>query len=74
MADGAAGFGAWLGTGAVSQKREDALGCVRAAIDGPPVELRPPAFVHTGFIDSLARECGMEIESSGARARAVRRA
>ena len=74
LADGAGRFGAWLGTGAVSQKREDALACVRAAIDGPPVGLRPPAFVHTSFVDSLARECGMEIETSEGRARAVRRA
>lgn len=67
-------FQAWLDTGAVSQKRADALDCIHAARDGFPSAFRPPAFVHTSFVDALARECGMEIETSVGKARPVRRA
>ena len=67
-------FEAWLDTGAVSQKRADALACIHAALDGLPSKFRPPAFVHTSFVDALARECGMEIETSEGKARPVRRA
>ncbi len=54
-----AAFAAWLEAGAVSQKRADALACLRVAIEGggPPCER--PAPVHTCFVETLARACGV---------------
>ena len=56
-------FEAWLETGAVSQKRADALACLAAAVRGAGGSVGPtdrPAPVHTCFVDALARECGVE--------------
>lgn len=55
-----AAFLAWLEAGAVSQKRADALACVAAAIRGGREWPARPAFVHTCFVDTLARECGVD--------------
>jgi hypothetical protein len=52
-------FLAWLDTGAVSQKRLDALACLAAALHARGQTPAPPPFVHTCFIDTLARECGL---------------
>jgi hypothetical protein len=51
---------AWLETGAVSQKRADALACLAAAIRGTGERPAPPPFVHTCFVDALARESGVD--------------
>jgi hypothetical protein len=53
----------WLEGGAVSQKRDDALACIRAAIEGADPVRSPPQPVRTSFLDSLARECGVALES-----------
>jgi hypothetical protein len=50
-------FTAWLETGAVSQKRADALACLRAAQQAPVVKRDPPELVRTCFLNSLEREC-----------------
>lgn len=52
-------FEAWLETGAVSQKRDDARACLRAAAAGAPIATKRPEAVRTPFLDSLARECGV---------------
>jgi hypothetical protein len=53
-------FEAWLETGAVSQKRADALACLAAAIHGAGDGSGRPKYVHTCFVDTLARECGVD--------------
>jgi hypothetical protein len=56
-----AAFLAWLETGAVSQKRRDALACLAAALDGAGQRpAAPPPFVQTCFVGALARECGLD--------------
>jgi len=53
-------FEAWLRTGAVSQKRIDALACLDAAVKGEWSAHDAPAMVRTCFVDALARECGVD--------------
>jgi hypothetical protein len=53
-------FEAWLETGALSQKRADALACLEAACAGAEARPAPPPFVRTCFVDALARECGID--------------
>lgn len=55
-----AAFETWLETGAVSQKRADALACLAAAIHGGGERREPPPMVHTCFVDALARACGVD--------------
>jgi hypothetical protein len=51
-------FERWLETGAVSQKRDDALACLHAAIEDTEPPPARPALVRTCFLDALERECG----------------
>jgi hypothetical protein len=55
---GSRGFERWLETGAVSQKHDDALACIRAAIEPAAMPAVRPRLVRTCFLDALARECG----------------
>jgi hypothetical protein len=55
-----AAFETWLETGAVSQKRADALACLDAAIHGGARPCEPPLPVHTCFLDALARARGID--------------
>jgi hypothetical protein len=55
-----AAFEAWLRTGAVSQKRIDALACLDAARKDEGRAGAAPAMVRTCFVDALARECGVD--------------
>lgn len=54
-------FAAWLEKGAVSQKHEDALACMRAATGKAAVRRDRPQPVHTSFLDALAKECGVDL-------------
>ena len=56
-------FLAWLGAGAVSQKRADALACLAAARRGAGTKAARPDMVWTCYVDSLARECGVDPSS-----------
>ncbi|HEX4737161.1 MAG TPA: TfuA-like protein [Allosphingosinicella sp.] len=56
-----AGLRAWLPSGAVSQKRLDALACLSAAAVPRPKGPRPEA-VRTLFLDLLARESGVDLD------------
>jgi len=56
-------FETWLEEGAVSQKHEDAVACVRAALEEAAVGRERPQLVHTCFLDALARECGADLEA-----------
>jgi len=58
---GSRAFETWLEGGAFSQKQEDAAQCIRAAIDGGAAGGERPQPVHTCFLDSLARECGVDL-------------
>jgi hypothetical protein len=58
-ADGTA-FETWLETGAVSQKRADALACLSEASHGGAQMREPPPPVHTCFLDALARARGID--------------
>lgn len=58
---GGRGFEIWLESGAVAQKREDAIACIRAAIEGAGAAKDPPQLVRTSFLDALARECGVDL-------------
>lgn len=51
----------WLPSGAVSQKRMDALACLSAAAAPCPPAARPP-LVRTLFLDLLARECDVDLD------------
>jgi hypothetical protein len=63
-AAGSRAFEAWLAeAGPVSQKREDALACLRAATGKPAVPAPPPTLVHTCFLDALARECDVDLNA-----------
>lgn len=63
-AAGTDAFEAWLAAeGTVPQKRADALACLRAATARPAVREPRPKLVHTCFLDALARECGVELET-----------
>jgi hypothetical protein len=53
-------FETWLETGAVSQKRADALACIEAAIHDSEDGREPPPMVHTCFLDALARARGID--------------
>jgi hypothetical protein len=53
-------FETWLESGAVSQKRADALACLEAAIQGSGERREPPPMVRTCFVDALARACGID--------------
>jgi len=53
-------FETWLETGAVSQKRLDALACLEAAIHCGGERRQPPPMVHTCFVGALARACGTD--------------
>ena len=55
-------FETWL-EGAVSQKHEDAVACIRAAIEDAAVGRTRPQLVHTCFLNALARECGVDLEA-----------
>lgn len=59
---GGRAFENWLDKGAVSQKHDDALACMRAAIEQSAVEGGRPQLVRTCFLDALARECGVTLE------------
>lgn len=54
-------FETWLDKGAVSQKHEDAVACIRAALEKPAVAGGRPQLVRTCFLDALARECGVDL-------------
>lgn len=60
-----AAFEKWLEGAAISQKRADALACLEAAIHSREERREPPPFVHTCFIDALARACDIEPASIG---------
>ena len=53
-------FRRWLETGAVSQKRADALACLAAAQAEPRPAFARPELVRTNFLDKLIRLCGAE--------------
>jgi hypothetical protein len=54
-------FLTWLPLGQVEQKKQDALLCMTAALcEGQPAIVRP-TFVRTPFLDSLARERGIDL-------------
>lgn len=55
---GGRAFERWLETGAVSQKHDDAVACIRAAIEPAATAPIRPHLVRTCFLDALARECG----------------
>lgn len=55
-AAGSGAFARWLATGAGSQKREDAIACLRAAL-APAEAQQRPELVRTCFLNSLEREC-----------------
>ena len=59
----AAAFERWLKSGAVARKRLDAEACVRAALEDRPAERERPRLVRTAFLDALARECGVDLDS-----------
>lgn len=61
-------FRAWLPTGAVSQKRLDALACLSAAAVPRSPSPRPQP-VRTLFLDLLADECGVSLDRPPAPAR-----
>jgi hypothetical protein len=50
----------WLEEKAVSQKRADALACLAAALEPAANGPERPKYVHTCFVDTLARECGVD--------------
>ncbi|HEV2816618.1 MAG TPA: TfuA-like protein [Allosphingosinicella sp.] len=52
-------FQARLEDGAVSQKHEDAVACLRAATEWDDAGAARPELVRTCFLDALARECGV---------------
>lgn len=62
---GSRAFENWLERGAVSQKHDDAVACVRAASGKAAVERVPPQLVRTSFLDALAGECGVDLGISG---------
>ncbi len=53
-------FQAWLEANALSQKRADAIACLKAATAAGADRPARPSFVHTCFVDALARECGID--------------
>lgn len=53
-------FETWLKTGAVSQKRADALACLAAARDSAGRMAARPDMVWTCYVDMLARESGID--------------
>ena len=55
-------FKAWLQTGQVDQKTIDAQSCLRAAASPAPSASRPE-MVRTRFVDLLAKECGIDLET-----------
>jgi hypothetical protein len=52
-------FETWLDQGAVSQKHDDAVACLRAATEQVGASGARPESVRTCFLDALARECGV---------------
>lgn len=60
---GGAGFETWLERGTVFQKRDDAAACMRAAMKPAAAGRDRPEFVRTCFLESLARECGVSLET-----------
>lgn len=56
-------FETWLESGAVSQKRADALACLEAATNSSGKRREPPPMVHTCFVDALGRACGIDPHS-----------
>jgi hypothetical protein len=60
-------FGTWLESEAASQKQDDAVACIRAAVENAAMDQVRPQLVRTCFLDALARECGVDLESPAAR-------
>lgn len=56
-------FEAWLEGGGISQKRADALACLKAASQDGGERRDPPPLIHTCFIDALARACDIDPSS-----------
>jgi hypothetical protein len=53
-------FEAWLESGALSQKRADALACLDAALRPGEERPAPPSMIHTCFVDALVRARGLD--------------
>jgi hypothetical protein len=62
-ADAYPAFRRWLRTGRVEQKRIDALECLRAAAGEAGRPAAAPDHARTAFLDALARECGIDLET-----------
>jgi len=53
----------WLDGAQVAQKRIDARACLTAALAGKSSGQPRPPMVKTGFLDALARECGVALDA-----------
>jgi hypothetical protein len=65
-------FQIWLESEAGSQKRDDAVACIRAAVENAAMDQVRPQLVRTCFLDALARECGVDLDSSAGNSAARR--